>query len=141
MSTTAVLMPLPPTSTPIASRPMACGTASADASVSIVAMSSVMQPASEVVHRDAAITDERGAVRPARLVRGEIDRHVDDLLGLAEAAGRVAGEPDALGLLVLDQPIHEQRGLDRPRTDGVRPDPLRPELHREAAGQADERTL
>jgi len=36
---------------------------------------------------------------------------------------------DALGLFVLDEPVHEQRRLDRPRADRVRADALRRELH------------
>src|SRR5919106_2855142 len=110
-STTAALMPLPPTSTPNASRPP-----------SPDPVDSVMACLSEVVDGDAAVDDERRAVRPAGFVRGEVDGHVHDLVRLPEPAGRVACQPDALRLLVLDEPVHEQRRLDRPRADRVRPD-------------------
>src|SRR5207244_856175 len=110
--TAPTLMPLPPTSTPTAT----CV---------------IIGLASEVVDGDAAVDHEVGPVGPAALVRREVDGDVDDLLGLAEAAGRIAGEADLLRLLVLDQPVHEQRRLDRPRRDRVGPDALRRELDRE----------
>src|SRR5689334_17004255 len=68
-STAATLIPLPPTSTPIA-RP--------DRSASVIDRSS------EVVDRDPAVDHEVRAVRPAALVRREVHGDVDDLLGLAE---------------------------------------------------------
>src|SRR6478735_10588071 len=91
-STTAALIPLPPTSMPMASRPGP--PAFSDASSVIDALPI---RCSEVVDGDAAVHDERRPVGPARLVRREIDRHMDDLLGLAEAPGRIACEADLLG--------------------------------------------
>src|SRR4051794_31777699 len=132
-STIAALIPLPPTSTPMATRLVGPGSAGFSSSVILVA--------SEVVHGDAAVDDEMGAVRPARLVGGQVDGHVDDLLRLAEAARRVPGEPDPLRLLVLDQPVHQQRRLDGPGTDRVRPDARRAELHREAPGEREDSAL
>src|SRR5574338_168233 len=72
-STTAALIPLPPTSTPMA-----------------ILEPTVPRILSEVVDGDAAVDDERGAIRPARLIGREVDGHVDDLLRLPEATGRVA---------------------------------------------------
>jgi hypothetical protein len=43
---------------------------------------------------------------------GQVDRQADDLLGLAEAAGEIAGQADPLGPSSLTS-FHEQRRLDR----------------------------
>src|SRR6188508_2027439 len=94
-STTAALIPLPPTSIPMAYVPST--------------FDGLPIRRSEVVDGDATVDHERRAVGPARLIRREIDRHVDDLLGLAEPPGRVACQTDLLGRLVLDKPVHQQR--------------------------------
>src|SRR6476469_977723 len=135
-STTATLIPLPPTSTPTASDRVSGAVGSGE-----VGSAGCSTIASEVVDRDAAVDDEVRPVRPAALVGSEVDGHVDDLLGLAEAAGRVAGEADPLRLLVLHEPVHEQRRLDRPGADRVGSDAVGAELDREAPGQADDRAL
>src|SRR5690348_13170219 len=62
-STTAALIPLPPTSTPTA-RPCLVASTMTD---------------SEVVDGDPAVDHEVRPVRPAALVRREVDRDVDDL--------------------------------------------------------------
>src|SRR5882762_10225333 len=123
-STTDALIPLPPTSTPIATRPGA---------------RSCIGPASEVVDGDPTVDHEVGPVRPAALVGGEVDRDVNDLLGLAEAAARVAGKPDLLSLLVLDEPVHEERRLDRTGRDRVRAHALRRELDGQTPGEREDR--
>ena len=135
-STTAALIPLPPTSMPMASRPGRRPSRTPRRSSMVLPIRR-----SEVVDGDPAVDDERRAVRPARLVRGEIDGHVDDLLGLAEPPGRVACQAELLGRLVLDQPVHQQRRLHRARADRVGPDPLRPELDRQAPRQRQDRAL
>src|SRR5262245_62330002 len=59
---------------------------------SVIGALPVGVPGSEVVDGDAAVDDEIRTVRPARFVGREVDGDVDDLLWLAEATGRVAGE-------------------------------------------------
>src|SRR6188508_1080236 len=71
-STTAALIPLPPTSIPMAYVPSTF----ADTS-SVIDGLPIRR--SEVVDGDATVDHERRAVGPARLIRREIDRHVDDL--------------------------------------------------------------
>src|SRR4029079_1725037 len=109
VSTTAALMPLPPTSTPTASVPREAVSRPVSTRGSVDApsgASSVMRP-SEVVDRDAAVDDEGCPVGPARLVRRARGGHVADLLRLPEPTARVACQPDPLALLVLDQPVHQ----------------------------------
>src|ERR1700675_2295692 len=65
-STTAALIPLPPTSTPTASR-LAFG-------------SVIVRSRSEVVDGDPTVDDEVRAVGPAALIGCEVDGDVDDLL-------------------------------------------------------------
>src|SRR5450756_1898305 len=71
-STAAALIPLPPMSTPMAIRGPRVG--------------------SELGDTDPPIHDELRTVREARLGGGQVDRHVHDLLRLAEPAVRVAGQ-------------------------------------------------
>src|SRR3954471_5580852 len=149
VSTTAALMPLPPTSTPTARGPRAAGSmaASVDALSGRSSVdapsggSSVIRRPSEVIDGDPAVDDKRRSVGPARLVRREVDRHVHDLLGLPEATRRVPRQTYPLGLVVLDQPVHQEWRLDGARADRVGTDALWPELDRKAPGQAEHSAL
>src|SRR5207302_1108217 len=47
----------------------------------------------EVVRRDSAVDDQHAAVDPGRLVGGEIEGHLDDVLGPAEPAHRDPVQP------------------------------------------------
>src|SRR3954453_22481500 len=93
----------------------------------------------EIVARDAAVHDHHRAVRPVGLVGGEVKGAVDDLLRLAEAAGRLAIEAHLLRRLVLQEPFGHQRRLDRAGADGVRADAARPELAGGGLGHGKER--
>ena len=39
----------------------------------------------EIIRRDATVDDEPRACCPGRFVGGEVERHVDDVVGFAEA--------------------------------------------------------
>src|SRR5262245_39706699 len=95
--------------------PIQNNSAGAEGALEIAGMSASL----EVVRGDAAVGDESGAVGPRGLVGGEIQSEVDDVGRLAETAHGDAVEPLGLLLRLLEQPVHEQRRLDRPRADRV----------------------
>src|SRR3990170_459428 len=96
--------------------------------------------ASEVVHADPAVHDKRGAGCPGRLVGGEVERRVDDVLRAAEAAERDAAEPLEAFLFVGEQRLQHGR-QDGPGTDGVGPNVVRAELHGERAREREHGAL
>src|SRR5882757_9506112 len=81
--------------------------------------------------RDAAVDEECRRVDEARLVAGEEQHSVRDLLRLGEPAGRNVDEAALRTLGVLREELTEQRRIDRSRAECVDPDALARELHAE----------
>ena len=77
----------------------------------------------DVRGRDAAVHDQRRPGHEARVIAGQEQGGLRELIRLPEASHRDVDEP-TLFLLLVGQERHQQWCLDRARTQGVAPDPL-----------------
>src|SRR5882672_9883050 len=91
-------------------------------------------------HLHAAIDDDVDACDVRALVRGEEQRDVGDLVGLAEATEQCLAE-HVVGPFGIVELLSRLVGLDEARRDGVGAEPVLPSFHRELAGHADDSRL
>src|SRR5689334_11594494 len=95
-------------------------------------------------HAPTAVDDVDRAGGEGRLVAGEVDRQGGDLVGRAEAAGRLALEKESAGVRATAEtgdPLVERGRLDRARADRVAADALADIVDRDRFGEADDGSL